>query len=544
MRGLGQYLTRRVLGYLVVAATIALLSVFGIGRANAADIAPCTAGSTPLCDKGQAYSVAFDFGQSQSAWVCADNNGDFAAVNVNLFGDDRWRAVVECSYSYQGNTFSPVGETYYIQCVSPEIWNDSLKQCVLSCPGGYLEDPFNAGTCMDYDRCRALNSGLGMGVLRVFTGASFCPTAGCNMIATDGTVTTINGQGGILTQAVFEYSGASCSPASPVLPSADQMAPEPPKPQECVPASAGQTFCVKPDGQQCHTATTGKQICWQTGETGEKSDGPAKQKRDAGPTPIAPNLTLPNGDTLTQTGDPVTTTTTNNTTNVTTTTTTTTYTTVNGTNAGAPGTDAGEPGDGTGSAADGDGKGSASGGVNCEPSDQPVVSGDPLLAMITLQTWATRCAVESKDAVTSTGDITSCASDFTVSGPPKSAELLKLKVIRAKYCGDEARRDVSMLTGENLGNPEDKDGLEIPGVDALFSTEDMDATLAGGGDASGFGFSNSTCPLLAIPDFQFRGHTMTIPWDKICLALEILAGIILLAGHVQWAFIVAGIGNK
>lgn len=498
LRGLRAYLTRRVLGYLVVAATIALLSFAGIGRADAQTVPAYTCGGTGACNQQEAYTEC-------KAWAEYS-----VAVYSSTFG---WTCEVFLpdnvprKYQCLRKTNATGGATGCLQhelfvfgaCPPPTVWNDSLKQC------------FDPSECLDR------NSELGTGGLspRVSAVTSKC-VAGCTFKMESGFQTdTVQAMGGPVTfyRGVMQYDGNVCS----TLPMADEQEPKSPPKQECTQAGAGQTFCVKPNGDHCHTASTGRQICWGTGETGEKTDGDSKQKRDAGPNPIAPNLNLPNGDTLQPKGDPITSVTNTSTTNITTT--TTTYNTVNGTNTGTPstpgtpGSDSGEPADGSGGGGTGSGSGngdepgSASGGGNCDPASQPVVTGDPLLAMITLQTWATRCAVESKDAVTSTGDIASCASPFTVTGPPKSAELLKLKAIRKTICPAE---------GEGTTNVDQYGDNE---ASAWFTAESMGVVTDGeptgteGLDTSGFGFG-TTCP--TIPDVAVMGQTIHFDTSIFC----------------------------
>ncbi|MDR7135724.1 hypothetical protein J2X06_002942 [Lysobacter niastensis] len=293
-------------------------------------------------------------------------------------------------------------------------------------------------------------------------------------------------------------------------------------PQECVSYGSGQKFCQKTNGEQCYTSSNGKQTCWTAGETGEKNSDNVKQKRDPGPTEIPPNLTLPNGDTLTKNGDSKTQTTTitnPGSTPRTVTTTTTNYVTTNGTNSGP--TNDGEKDDGSESGDDDkEQPGKVTGGGNCEEANKPMVEGDPLLANIVLQTWATRCAVESGNAVTSTGNIESCASDFTVTGPPKSPEVLKLKALRAQIC-----------PGEGDGPIQDSDFLGDGSGEAPASSviHEFDAGGGSGWDMTGFGFGRS-CP--ALPVVTVYGRTYDLGGDgrnaAACGIANILGWFVLL----------------
>jgi hypothetical protein len=192
-------------------------------------------------------------------------------------------------------------------------------------------------------------------------------------------------------------------------------------------------MCLKNDGQHCASASTGKQICWRPGETGEKASGDTLQVRNAGGSPTPPQTPPPPGASFTQGGSATGSTTSGG---VSFTTSITNYGTggVSASTGGTP--DTGEPDDGSGSppSSDSEDDGSVSGGANCD--DPPVVSGDPVLASIVWQTWGTKCAIESGDAVTSTGDIGDCNSAWTISGPPGDANVEKLKAARAQVCGN------------------------------------------------------------------------------------------------------------
>ncbi len=311
-------------------------------------------------------------------------------------------------------------------CPAGQSWNPTTHTCTLQCPNGYKEDAFNPGTCMDDAKCRALNSSLG-GADRTMSGESFCPTHGCQMRVQPGTATKRNGQGGALVSGLFEYTGESCgaTPANPEPPP-EKIKPTP-EPQECVSYPSGQKMCQKRDGQQCYTTTNGRQNCWRPGETGEKTDGPVLQKRNAGPTEIPPsNLNLPNGDTLQKSGESKTETTQQKN-GATSTTTTTNYYTTNGTNAGPKNSGESGTGDGSGTEGGGGGDGGEEGeengvsGGSCEGGY--TTTGDPILGAILKETHKQRCAQDKlkagMEAVAAAGDgDTPGGSIWDTSGTP------------------------------------------------------------------------------------------------------------------------------
>ncbi len=476
----------RRLAFVLVAL---LFSFFFSGRA-AAYTRQCV-GPESQCSKPQAYADCDAF------------------INGNWIGDSRTR---ECrdepEYSmfmaYLGTSY--VGATFYVSgCPSGRTWNPATNTC--SCPGGYKEDSYNPGTCMDDAKCRALNVDLGTG-RRSFTGSTYCPGMGCLMTPQDGATTFVNGFGETITSARFEYSGASCPPGSPSNPAPAQLI-QPPKPQECTPAGSGQTYCVKPNNEQCHTATTGKQICWQPSQTGEQNDGNIKQTRNAGPNVIPPNLNLPSGDTLVATGPKVTTTTTIN--NSTVVTTTQNYTTTYGTNPGTgPGT--GQPADGTGGGGTTpEGTGSSGGGGTC--ASPPVTSGDPVGGMIALQAWKTRCELEKNNPTNETGNIANCNAPWTVTGTDQQAN--KARALREAMCPGSV--DSSKYLGDGTGEA----------TTGVIQENNMDL-LPGGLDQSGFGYGNA-CP--TIPTVTVFNQTINFNTGPLCQWLTVGGWfVVLMAG--------------
>lgn len=383
------------------------------------------------------------------------------------------------------------------------------------CPAGQTWQT-STHTCFDSQACLAKAP---LGNAFTTSGAGATCVQGCLFRPDVSVCGTWPGKGTVCSVSGAKPTGGPCNGEPPPQT-------QPPE-QGCTPASNGQTFCIKPDGHQCYTASSGRQICWQPGETGTKTDGPTAQKRDAGSQPIAPNTQLPNGDTLVSDGQPqsTTSTVTNNTTNTTQNITTVTqnYHTQNGTNAsgGSANTDSGEPGDGTGSGSgtgDGDGTG-ATGGTNCETP--PIVTGDAALGMVATQTWATRCAAEAGNAAKVTGSIEDCSQPFSVEGT--NANAVKLRAMRAQLCKGDANGDgkpdwTDGDAPEGAGDP-GPDTEPLPKRFGLnVSTDLLDTSDMFGGAAS--------CPNFEITILGATASTSDIPnW---CTILQIARGLILI----------------
>lgn len=472
-----------------------VLGWVGIGRADA------FAGMT----KQQAYDSVRYTG-SDFCPVYGDPTGVESAeyVETDVWPDGS-HGRVTAYYKCDGGTVAQASATWDLgECPSGQTWNSATLQC---------ETPFDAAECL------ARNSDLGAngGEPRPSLTTERC-VAGCKFSMKPGEYDTSTsaisgGTAATIYRGVMEYSGDACG-ALPVDPLWDEEKPKEPLKQECTPLGGGQTACRQPDGRVCYTGTPDRQICWVPGETGEKTDGPLKQKTDPGNTPIPPSMTLPSGDTLTQTGEPVSTTVTKNGTTVVTT--TTNYVTTNGTNAGTA--NDGQPADGSGSGEEGGEEGGVTGGVGCAEADKPVVSGDPLLGNIVLQAWGTRCAVESGNSVTSTGVVDDCSTPFTVTGPEKSVEVLKLKAMRAQICpGVPAEEITDGKTGE------------VAADGGIWKTE-TSATWLGKLSDAGF-LSGPSCP--AIPVFNlgsFGTYSPDIPYW--CQLIEMLGAFVLFAASV------------
>lgn len=397
-----------------------------------------------------------------------------------------------------------------------QSWDSASNTCKLSCPGGFGEDAYNPGTCMTAEKCLAKNAGLSKDpVVRGFTSSCTVDQCQIKMVSSDAQVSV----DGFYT-GVYEYTGNACA-SPPSEPLDEETAKEPPE-QKCKPSGSGQTFCVKPNGEQCYSASTGRQICWDPTQAGEKTDRDTMQKRVPGPNEMPPtNLQLPSGDTLQKSGESVTKTTsiTNNNSTTTITTTVTNYKTVNGTDAGPA--QQGEPSDGT-TDEPGDGEGtSASGGEDCE--SPPIVTGDQALNMVANQAWATRCAVEAGNAVKVTGDVSNCATPYTVEGTNANAE--KLRAMRAEICG-EAISDADSL--------DQTDGLDgINAADVI--KEYVPGTGEGVGDLDGAGFGWGT----ACPDPpEFFGTTLDLV--DFCNVMTAIGMLVAAMGALHAFYIIRG----
>lgn len=379
--------------------------------------------------------------------VCNETGGPWAFFKTGT----------ECEYGLNANTpdgCNPSPE----ECLARN--GDAFKGMKLGPVGGYC-----AGGCM------------------------YKPVAnGGGLVAVDG-----------LVSSEFAFDGEACPTTAP------DVGPEPAndagEDQECSPAGDGQTFCLKRNGDHCHSASTGRQICWKPGETGEKNDGPVRQKRNAGNEPIPPaSLELPNGDTLQQTGQPVTKTTTTNSTTITTT--TTNYTTTNGTDANGGGdpADDGEASDGTpdGPGED-DGEGNESGGGgDCDTP--PTSSGDPILGNILQQAWRTRCNLEG--AVEGSGHHDTVCQDAQAAckGSPALCRILKEE--RQERCRLKLAREA--YDQQTAAMASESDGLEGITEASIWAT----GTPGDGLDGNLFGGQGGTasCP---VPSFTLGGQAFT-----------------------------------
>lgn len=390
-----------------------------------------------------------------------------------------------CNHSGSGPNPSQHFSFYWSQaCPADSPWNEGLHRC------------FNPEECLQ----RNANPGFGVETVRSWT--SKC-IDGCMLQMSNYECTSVGGvgSGNKICSGSLNFSGTTCA-ADPADPDPEAEPKDPPPKQDCMAAGSGQTFCKKPNGDECYTASTGKQICWSPGETGEKTDGPIKQKRDAGESPIPPNLTLDNGDTLTQTGQPVTTTTTT-TNSRTITTTTTNYQTTQGTdaNGGKAGShDSGEKNDG--SDTKGDGKGSQAGDSgNCDVA--PMCEGDAIACLQARYQWKIQCNTGPSDITKGTGceagDVPICAGKNC-----KAEAYASLLQQWRSRCA--AKEQLDKVTGDaEAGLTDGESDDEQSAIDALWARDGEGETpqlntgllSIGGGDV--------------IPAVELFGTTWTMP---------------------------------
>lgn len=508
MKRLGDYLTRRVLGYLVVAATAALLTLFASGKANAQTdpYANCNnnAAAGGRCpDRPSAQSGIASYTRAKATEFESAFGGSYKGCYW-IYGTNEYKgSVVGATTSCPTSGSGPYNRTFDTQCSNGGTWNDATQ------------------TCFSSAECLAKNSEPGFAnvgdITKTFT--STC-AGGCDYRAVGG-YTTVAFSGQTFTHGTFEFTGDAC----PLPPDSTPPAPKPDKPQECIAASDGQTFCVKNNGDHCFTTgRTGRQMCWSPGETGQKTDQDILQKRDPGITPIPP--TPKTNDPLAKVGDTHLTTTTTNTTTITTN--TTNYRTESGTDAGP--TNEGEISDGTDDTTK---DGSVSHDGTCDT--QPAVSGgDPLLANIILQTWGTRCATIDANAVTSTGEIGDCRSPFSITGPADDANVKKLKAARAEIC-----------PGELADNPAGTDGTYGTG-DTTGEESTLRAAMFGevstgaeGLDSSGLGYSRS-CPQMPIVDVFGAQIDFNLP--AMCDWMQLGGQLVLILASLACLRVIAGGG--
>ncbi|MGU2409288.1 hypothetical protein [Stenotrophomonas maltophilia] len=191
-------------------------------------------------------------------------------------------------------------------------------------------------------------------------------------------------------------------------------------------------------------------------------------------------------------------------------------------NKGTPNGNNPTPGDGSGPGAGGsngngekgEGNGNtASGGGTC--TSPPATGGDPILGMIAMQTWSTRCAAEKANGGKVTGDVGNCDAPFSVEGDTVQANQLRAQ--RAQLCA--GRPGEGQGSG---GNPhagaEDVDG---PGK---WSWK-FDADLI---DTSGFG--GGSCPTFGTLDFGKFGSVSLDNTTWWCQLVSAIHTVMLLMG--------------
>lgn len=501
---------------LLLLAGLLLLAVAPIGRASAQDYTACydsnnygtEAPYNPKCPTREiAYSEAKRICELRSSMACSVN-----AVSEGFAGV-RFRTTATNSYT--------TSRGWVTGCPAGTEWFESEQKCLQPCLDRNPSTPpnygywtlSNAGTSMCKSGCS-----FSRGDILETRGFQVCGSGQCT-------------SGASQVRAVWSYDGAKCSsqPTDPPPPADNEVS--------CTPATANQTYCIRPNGENCYTASSGRMICWKPSEQGTKTDGTVTQTNNVGDEQPNP----PPGSQHTATVKTSTSTTTN-----TVTTTTNTYTTTSGAPAGATnegtslGTDGKPPatggGSGSGTGGTGDGSGddnSAAGGGNCDTP--PITSGDAILGMVATQTWATRCAVEAGNAAKVTGDISDCKVPFTVEGT--NANAVKLRGIREQICGPgsvanagdvfdaESVAAVADANGEGDTPPDDEPADPLAG-----SKVERDGNwLLDKLDASGF-LGGGSCP----PDTTIAvgNGSIKLSLGPICTMLAAVSGLVLALAYL------------
>lgn len=402
-----------------------------------------------------------------------------AAINANWRSGGPAKPTPSCVADIGGygpgckaSVYTSFGTRLYVRyysagCPSGTSWDDSLGSCV---------DP------ADNQRCLDLNSGIASQgpVPRLWT--SKCLASGCQAVLDDYSSSTVSGLGTVY-RGTLRYTG-SCG-AHPSDPLDLNGTNDDNKPHDqCTPAGAGQTMCIQPNGDHCYTSSSGKRTCWNSGETGQKSNGNELQYRQPGNTTPPPSLNLPNGDTAAQSGDPIHTSSTINngstTTNVTTT--TTNYSTTSGADAGVnpqPGTPGGkDDGDKDGE------KGSPSYDCGTPPACS---SADGIGCAMLRQQWHDHC-------------------DFT-----------------KPYDGSDPTSMTGVSGVEESGGPLTEPDSSDP--------NDVLSSLPSGGWAS-----RGACPINMT--FAVVGTSYSLAGSQLCDILDALASLVLIAAAYRAAMII------
>lgn len=326
----GDFIARTVVRRVVYVVVALVLAWVGIGRAQAQDYSGCynVALQGSACPhKGDAYTNAEAAANDRNArlYPTQGYQVEFHSEGVQ----SGTHLVVYYGIKNPGGGY--VDTTY-------RTWPKDA-----GCPAGTEWDE-SSKTCHDPQECLS-KPPLGETIIR---GGQFQACSGGCVFEPNAplTIAVGDGAGAFTVSSGWEPTGAACTVGEATPAPSDQ-------PQECVPVG-GQTMCVKPDGDHCYSAGTGRQICWDPGETGEKTDGPVKQRRDPGETPQPPTPPT-NGDTLEQQGEPIKTVTSGGGRNITTI--TSNYGTASGADAGGSNQGQTGTGDGDGEGDDGEGGG-------------------------------------------------------------------------------------------------------------------------------------------------------------------------------------------
>lgn len=525
----------------------------GVGEARAAYIHPpivCTASKTPLCSREQALAECMASYAAVNAYT--PKAGTAPNQYPRAYGDacatwQTWVPGARYGYAERGTANEGPGSPYFYGyatnggCPAGSTWNSSTSTC------------FSSAACL------ARNADLGtlQNADRPSLTVSRC-VAGCDFSMQPGYSTYSVPLSGITAyRGVMKYSGNACGAVSPTNPSGEVADQKTPPVQECSPI-AGTGVCVRGDGKFCLASVrTGRQFCWRPGETGEKTDFDVMQVRNAGDTPTTPTTLPPAGDTFTPNGAPVVAQITAG--GVTITAVTQNYTTSTGASAGGSKPDQGTNSDGSSGPSPGgvgdsgsDGvEGGVTGGADCD--NPPQVTGDPVLANVVLQTWGTRCAVESAKSVTSTGEINKCAQPWTISGPDTDANVSKLKAVRAEICGSDEdgngigdayegtapTREEGIADGDTNTDGSDAGG---PGGGAVVAGQAFGEAVEGGDGSLDFGGWTSwtrTCP--TIPDVVLpNGAHIPFSTVALCNIMQTLGVVFLTLASLFAAKVMAG----
>lgn len=486
-----------------------------------------------------------------ATWIgCASASEAYAKAQTFVGSQQRWHQ--SCAGTYTGMRVDHVPEAkrfvaYMVGTggCGGQYAHSTVYYVAINCPAGTTWDEATL-SCFDPQACLAHNSEPGFMNVGVVTKPFYerC-VGGCQYKALPGSgVVHIEGADYDLVTGEFEFTGQACAPE---LPAEDASNIQNPKPQECVTVPGGGDFpmCVKNNGEHCLTApSTGRQFCWRPGEVGEKTGGPALQKREAGTASTPPTTPPPTNSSFVPDGGTVTTQTTVNSNVIVTT--FTNYRTDSGVDAGP--TDSSEPADGTGgdSSSGDDDPGSVQGGVDCD--NPPVVQGgDPLLANVILQTWGTRCAVESANAVTSSGEIGDCKSVWTIDGPEGDVNVEKLKAARAEICGPDSNGDGISDHYQSDETPPTRDQGIASGDTNEDGTGGVTAGQAFGEgvsadtgdlDWSGWGLTR-TCPTIP-PITLLGGRVVVYDTAPLCDIMQTLGHILLLLSSLVALRIMGG----
>lgn len=294
------------------------------------------------------------------------------------------------------------------------------------------------------------------------------------------------------------------------------LPPQPPKKDEYCHQSGSYQVCKSKD-QTCISTASGFRTCAsdtanQKGHTATNNPRTEAASISAPNTPPNPPTNRPGEDW--KPSGPSTSVTNNNS--------GTTYNTQNYNNQGTPNGNQPTPGDGSGPGAggsngngeQGEGNGNtASGGGTC--TSPPATGGDPILGMIAMQTWATRCAAEKANGGKVTGDVGNCDAPFSVEGDTVQANQLRAQ--RAQLCAGRPGEGQGS-GGDPHAGAEDVDG---PGK---WSWK-FDADLI---DTSGFG--GGSCPTFGTLDFGKFGSVSLDSTTWWCQLVAAMRAVMLLMG--------------